>query len=71
MRNSELQVPFDNTWTITDSLEVNGKGDTTWIKRAEKLFKNVGEINSAYQNDTSINGKMATKGRFFKKIQVV
>ena len=46
---SELQVPFDNTWTVTDSLEVGVKGDTTWIKRAEKLFKNVDEINSAYQ----------------------
>jgi hypothetical protein len=67
--NSELQVPFDDTWTIRDSLEVNSKGDTTWIKRAIKLFKNVSEINSAYQNDTSINGKMARKVDFSKKFR--
>jgi hypothetical protein len=63
---TELQVPFDNSWKVTDSLEVNSKGDTTWIKKAEKQFKNVADINTAYQNDTSINGKMARKAGFTK-----
>jgi hypothetical protein len=66
---SELQVPFDDTWTITDSLEVNSKGDTTWIKRAEKHFSNIGEINAAYKNDSSINGKMPRKADFTKKFR--
>jgi len=67
--NSELQVPFDNTWTVTDSLEVNDKGDTTWIKRAEKLFENVEEINSLYKNDTSVNGKIPRHAGFTKKFR--
>ena len=44
-KESVIQVPFDSTWTVKDSCEINVKGDTTWIKRAEKLFKNVEEIN--------------------------
>jgi hypothetical protein len=66
---SELQLPFDNTWTVTDTLEINNKGDTTWIKRAEKLFKNVSDINQAYQNDTSINGKLSRNAGFTKKFR--
>ena len=35
-KKSALQVPFDSTWTVRDSLEISQKGDTTWIKRAKK-----------------------------------
>jgi hypothetical protein len=55
---ADLQLPFDNTWKVTDIIEVSGKGDTTWIKRAEKIFKNAEDINLTYQNDTAINGQM-------------
>ena len=37
---SDIQVPFDSTWSVRDSIEINKKGDTTWIKRAVKQFKN-------------------------------
>jgi hypothetical protein len=65
----DLQVPFDNTWTITDSLEVSAKGDSTWLKEAVKLFKNVDEINSAYKKDSSVNGKMSRYAVFNKKFR--
>jgi len=61
-----VKVPFDNTWIIRDSLEINAKGDTVWIKRAEKLFKNVEEINSAYRLDTGAN-RIATRHAGFSK----
>ena len=38
---SDIQVPDDSTWTIRDSIEVGKKGDTTWVRRAEKQFKTV------------------------------
>jgi hypothetical protein len=76
MRNSknnfekaDLQVPFDNKWRVTDSLEVRGKGDTTWVKRAEKLFKNVEEINIEYKNDSTVNGKIPRYASFNKKFR--
>ncbi len=50
-----MKVPLDNTWKIKDSLEIDRKGDTTWVKRAEKLFANVDEINASYKNDSGAN----------------
>lgn len=50
-----LQVPFDNTWSIKDTISIGEKGDTTWIKTGEKLFKNVDEINLAYDSDSGAN----------------
>jgi hypothetical protein len=61
-----MQVPFDNTWTVRDSLEISAKGDTVWIKRAEKLFKNVEEINLMYRLDTGAN-RIATRHAGFSK----
>ena len=69
LKKSDIQVPFNNTWTVTDSLEVGVKGDTIWIKRAEKLFKNVDEINSGYKNDSSTNGKIPRKAYFSKRFR--
>jgi hypothetical protein len=65
-KTSDVQVPFDNTWTVKDSVEIGTKGDTVWIKRAEKLFKNVEEINSAYRLDTGAN-KIASRHAGFEK----
>jgi len=66
---AELQLPFDSTWKVIDSMEVSSKGDTTWIKRAEKLFKNVEGINLEYKNDSSVNGKMTRFAGFSKKFK--
>jgi hypothetical protein len=63
---SDLQVPFDSTWTVKDSVEVNAKGDSTWIRRAEKLFKNAEEISMSYKNDKGKN-KGSSRYAVFKK----
>jgi hypothetical protein len=63
---SELQVPFDQSWKITDSVEIGGKGDTTWVKRAIKDFKNVEEINLSYSADSGKNG-FARRNADFRK----
>lgn len=65
-KNSELQVQFDNTWTVADSIEINEKGDTTWIRKAEKLFKNVDEINLAYKSDSGPDSEVKRHAGFKK-----
>lgn len=64
-----LQVPFDSSWIVTDSLEINEKGDTTWVKRASKLFKNTDEINLAYRQDSGVNRDVPRKAAFQKKFR--
>jgi hypothetical protein len=64
---SVMQVPYDSTWVIRDSCEVSLKGDTTWIRRAEKIFGNIDEINAAYRNDSSSNGKFPRHVSFSRK----
>ena len=66
---SGLQVPFDSSWIIRDTCEIGLKGDTIWIKRAEKVFRNVGEINATYQNDSSSNGKFPRHASFSRKFR--
>ncbi len=66
---SVLKVPFDSTWTITDSLEINAEGDTTWVKRAEKLFRNTDEINLAYMADTGANKDISRHTKFEKRFR--
>jgi hypothetical protein len=66
---SGLQVPFDSTWIIKDSISLNNKGDTTWIKTAEKLFKNVEEINKSYQADKGANRDISRKAEFVKRFK--
>lgn len=68
-KHSDLQVPFDSTWIIKDSLTLNEKGDTTWIKTAEKLFKNVDEINKSYQEDKGPDRMISRKTGFVKKFK--
>ena len=63
---SDLQVPFDSTWTVKDSTELSEKGDTVWIRRAEKLFKNADDINSLYKLDSGAN-KGTSRHAGFKK----
>lgn len=64
--SGSIQVPFNDTWKIKDSISINEKGDTTWIKSAEKLFKNVDEINMEYKQDTGVN-KSISRFTGFKK----
>lgn len=66
-KSSDLQVPFDDTWTIADSCEVNEKGDTTWVRRAIKLFNNTDEINQTYSADSGINKGISRKAEFQRK----
>lgn len=52
---SNVQIPYDSSWSVKDSLEINEKGDTTWVRRAEKLFKSADELNNDYKADSSYN----------------
>jgi hypothetical protein len=66
---ADIQVPLDSTWVISDSCEISIKGDTTWVKRAEKFFKNVRELNLAYKNDTGCNSNLSRHAGFNKKFR--
>ena len=66
---SVLQVPFDNTWAVKDTIEISEKRDTTWIKRAEKLFKNVDEINLGYKTDSGANKEISRQAGFKKRFK--
>ncbi len=66
---SDLQVPFDSTWTVKDSVEFNAKGDSIWIRKAEKLFRNVDEINLSYKSDSGANKKFSREAGFKKRFK--
>ncbi len=66
---SDIQVPFDSTWIVKDSLEISDKGDTTWVKRAEKFFVNADEINKAYLADSGNNKEVSRRTEFRKKFK--
>ena len=66
---SKLQVPFDSTWIIRDSLEISEKGDTTWVKRAEKLFGSVEDINREYMADSGANKGISRHSEFRKRFK--
>jgi hypothetical protein len=76
MKNSEknfkisnVQVPYDSTWAITDSLEISQKGDTTYIRCAEKLFTSVDEINKEYLSDSTRNKNISRRAEFRKRFK--
>jgi hypothetical protein len=66
---SKLQVPFDSTWIIRDSMEISDKGDTTWVKRAEKLFGSVEDINREYAADSGANKDIVRHAEFRKNFK--
>jgi hypothetical protein len=66
---SNVQVPFDSSWKISDSIEIGEKGDTVWVKRAEKLFANVEQINDTYLRDSSANKAIKRHVEFSKKFR--
>jgi hypothetical protein len=67
--NAVCQVPLDDTWKIRDSVEIGSKHDTTWVRRAEKVFANTSEINYGYKRDTTPNGKFSRHSEFSKKFK--
>ncbi|HUX94678.1 MAG TPA: hypothetical protein VMV47_03010 [Bacteroidales bacterium] len=66
---TDIQVPLDSTWAIADSCEISLKGDTTWIKRAVKDFKNVEELNLAYKTDSGCNSNLKRNASFSKRFR--
>lgn len=66
---SNLQVPFDSSWTVKDSCEIDKDGDTIWVKRVEKTFKNVEELNLTYKDDSCANKMISRKAVFLKKFK--
>lgn len=64
-----IQVPFDSTWLVRDTLEINEKGDTTWIKKAEKFFDSIDGINKSYLADTGANRDFSRRVEFRKRFQ--
>ncbi len=62
----DIQVPFDTTWIVKDSLMIVDNKDTIWFKRAEKLFRNVAEINTAYAADSGSNRGIPRRAEFKK-----
>jgi hypothetical protein len=66
---SDIQVPFDNTWTVKDTIRLDQKGDTTWIKTAIKQFKNVDELNLTYKSDSGANKNISRQAGFTKRFK--
>lgn len=64
-----IQVPFDSTWTIRDSLEFTEELDTVWVKRAEKRFTGIEEINNDYSTDSSGNKEISRHVEFRKRFR--
>jgi hypothetical protein len=66
---SDIQVPVDGSWNFRDSCEVDKKGDTTFVRRGEKIFKNINEINAAYASDSGCNRIFSRKASFKKSFK--
>ena len=66
---NKIQVPLDSTWVITDSVEISKKGDTTWVRRAIKEFKNAGELNLEYAADSGCNNFLDRYAAFGKRFR--
>ncbi len=65
----EVQVPYDSTWSVRDSIEINDKGDTVWVRRLEKLFRSFEEINNDYKTDSSSNKHITRSVSFSRKFR--
>ena len=66
---SDIQLPIDSSWKVKDSCEVDEKGDTIYVRRAEKLFKNIQEINLAYSSDSGSNKSISRRAEFKKSFK--
>ncbi len=68
-KKSDIQVPFDDTWSVKDSFKLDKKGDTIWIKQAVKEFRNVHELNLAYKADSGANRTFSREAGFIKRFR--
>lgn len=68
-RQGKIQLPLDSTWSIRDSLELNEKGDSLWVRRARKHFSSFEELNAAYRNDSSDNREFRRSVSFKKEFR--
>jgi len=66
---SDIQIPFDSTWSVKDTFALSQKGDTTWTRKGEKLFKSTDELNSAYKSDSGVNKSVSRQARFHKQFK--
>jgi hypothetical protein len=66
---SVVQVPLDSSWSTRDTIVIDRKGDTTWIRKCEKLFKNVSGINRSYASDAGANRKTVREASFKRKFR--
>ena len=64
-----MVVPYDSTWVITDTIEVNNEKDTTWIRKAEKLFSDASEITDSYSTEHGLNSKISRHTSFKRKFR--
>jgi hypothetical protein len=68
-KRSDIQVPIDSTWKVRDSCEVDEKGDTLYVRRAEKFFKSIEDVNQAYSADSGSNKNLVRKAEFKKSFK--
>jgi len=68
-KKSDIQIPFDDTWAVKDSFELDKKGDTTWVKRAVKEYKNIAELNIDYKADSGANKNFSRETGFEKRFR--
>lgn len=66
---SDIQVPLDITWAVKDSFALSEKGDTIWFRKAEKLFKNIEELNLAYKSDSGANKGISRQAGFRRQFK--
>ena len=65
----DIQVPYDSTWKISDTIDITNGKDTTWIRMAEKTFRDAGEINELYKNGKSANSRIERSAHFKKQFR--
>jgi hypothetical protein len=66
---TSVQVPFDSTWSVKDSISIGAKNDTTWFKTAIKFYENVDQINKEYLAKVGVNSKTISNASFIRKFR--
>ena len=65
----DIQVPYDSTWHIRDTIEIENGKDTIWIRTAEKGFSDADEITSLYGSGRNSNPKITRSALFLKRFR--
>jgi hypothetical protein len=66
---SGIQVPFNSSWSVKDSDQIDEKGDTSWFRKAEKLYKSIDEMNLDYKSDSGANKEISRYAGFKKRFK--